>query len=367
MIRYFEGMEIVAQLEEWACVNSYSRNSLGLEKMMQLAQKAFSVLEPDELRLLPIGLSLTKRKALPFRIFLGGHLDTVFPKDHPFQKVRYLDEKRLQGPGVADMKGGILVMLHALVEFENSKEAKEIGWEIFLNLDEEIGSPYSTPFLQECSKRCRFALIFEPTLPDGSLVSRRKGSANYLAVSKGKAAHAGRHPSEGKNAIYPLARFIASIEALNEGDRLVNVGMVKGGGPLNIIPDYAEAGVNVRSHDDLESLLRKKADQAGITLKQLSYRPPKPFDEKTEALFNLLKECGKELAMPIDWKETGGVCDGNTFGAAGIPTIDTLGVEGGGMHTENEFVYLPSLKKKIELTASLLKKLSRKSPLWPTA
>lgn len=354
-------MEISERLEAWASINSYSHNSVGLEKMLQLAQEAFAKLEPDEMRILPIGLSLAKRKNARFRIFLGGHLDTVFPPDHPFQSVVRIDENRLRGPGVADMKGGILVMLYALLDFEASKEANRIGWEIFLNLDEEIGSPNSTPFLKECSGRCDCALFFEPALPDGALVSARKSSGNYLAISKGRAAHAGRHPEEGKNAIYPLARFIASLEELNINGTLVNVGMVKGGGPLNLIPDYAEAGVNVRADSDLEPLLRKKAEAAGIALKRLSYRPPKPFDPKTEALFTLLKECGEKLGLAIKWRDTGGVCDGNTFGAAGVPTIDTLGVEGGGVHTENEFVYLPSLKKKMKLTEYLLKELARKT------
>jgi glutamate carboxypeptidase len=353
-------MEIVAQLEEWASVNSYSYNSSGLEKMVCLAQEAFSAVKPDEMHVLPIGLFLTKRKGAPYHIFLGGHLDTVFPPTHPFQSAKRLDENRLQGPGVADMKGGILIMLHALLAFEESVEAKDLGWEIFLNLDEEIGSPASTPFLQECAGRCSCALIFEPALPDGSLVSGRKGSGNFQAVSEGRAAHAGRHPEEGINAIYPLARFITSLEVMNKGDTLINVGMVKGGGPLNIIPDHAEAGVNVRSYEDLEAELRKKAEAAGISLKRLSYRPPKPFDAKTEKLFTLLKECGSKLGMSINWRETGGVCDGNTFGAAGVPTIDTLGAEGGGMHTENEFVYLSSLSEKSKLTACFLKELARR-------
>lgn len=361
MIRYFEGMEIVAQLKQWASVNSYSHNSVGLEKMLRLAEDAFATLEPDEMHVLPIGLSLIKRSASSFRIFLGGHLDTVFPPDHPFQSVTQLDENRLQGPGVADMKGGLLVMLHALLDFEAAAEAQKVGWEVFLNMDEEIGSPYSTPYLQACSQRCACALLFEPTLSDGSFVSGRKGSANYHAVSKGKATHAGRNPEEGVNAIYPLARFIASLEQLNDGQTYVNVGMIKGGRALNIIPDYAEAGVNVRAYTDIEPVLQQKAQNNKITLTRTTYRPPKLFDAKTEQLFLLLKECGKKVGLTIKWNETGGVCDGNTFGAAGIPTIDTLGVDGGGMHTDKEFVYLHSLREKINLTSCLLKELARRT------
>jgi len=354
-------MDIIAQLEVWANVNSYSHNSSGLEKMLILAEKAFGALKPDEMQTLPIGLSLKKRKNAPFRVFLGGHLDTVFPPDHPFQSVTRLDADCLQGPGVSDMKGGLLVMLQALLEFEASAEAEKIGWEIFLNLDEEIGSPNSTPYLQECSQRCECALIFEPTLPDGSLVSGRKGSSNYHVTSKGKAAHAGRHPEEGKNAIYPLAHFITSLEGLNDAETIVNVGMIKGGGALNIIPDHAEAGVNVRTNREIEPILKRKAEEACVSLTRTTYRPPKPFDARTKKLFELLKECAEKLDLTVKWRETGGVCDGNTFGAAGIPTIDTLGVEGGGAHTKKEFVYLPSLTEKSKLTALLLKELARRT------
>src|SRR5690625_4392296 len=119
-------MKICAQLEEWASVNSYSYNSPGLERMLQLAESAFSCLQSDEMCVLPTGLSLSKRKHARFTVFLGGHLDTVFPPDHPFQTVTWLDSNRLQGPGVADMKAGILIMLHALLDFEASSGAEEI-------------------------------------------------------------------------------------------------------------------------------------------------------------------------------------------------------------------------------------------------
>lgn len=361
MIIYVEEMEIFSQLIEWASINSHSYNSDGLEKMVELARAAFFALEPDEINVLPIGLSVKKRMNAPVRIFLGGHLDTVFHEDHPFQSVTKLDENTLQGPGVADMKGGILVMLHALLDFESSKEAHNIGWEVFLNLDEEVGSPNSTPFLKECCQRCTYALLFEPTFSDGFFVSERAGSSNYRAISTGKAAHAGRAPEDGKNAIYPLARFITSLEALNTEKTLVNVGVISGGGALNIIPEHAEAGINIRADTDLDSVLQKKAQEAGIKLERTSYRPPKPFNVETEQLFTLLKECGERLGIAVQWRKSGGVCDGNTFGAAGIPTLDTLGVHGGGLHTENEYVYLSSLNEKIKLTACFLKELARRT------
>ncbi len=328
--------------------------------MVRLAKEAFSELKPDTMHSLPIGLMLTKRADAPLHIFLGGHLDTVFPSDHPFQTATRVDKDRMRGPGVADMKGGVLVMLQALLAFEELEESKKVGWEIFLNLDEEIGSPHSTAHLKECSKRCDVALLFEPALPNGSFVSARKGSTNFHVVSEGKAAHAGRTPHEGRSAIYPLARFIVSLESLNTLETHVNVGAIRGGRAHNIIPDHAEAAVNVRSFEDLDHELYERAKQVGVSLTKITARPPKPFDAQTEKLFALLKQCGQKLGLNVKWQETGGVCDGNTFGAAGVPTIDTLGVEGGEIHTDEEFIYLPSIDAKARLTTLLLSELTRR-------
>ena len=352
-------MHLIHLLEAWANVNSYSHNAHGLEKMCALAEQAFAELHPDSCERFPSGLFLKKRGDAPLQIFLGGHLDTVFSPDHPFQTTTRLDAHILQGPGVADMKGGVLVMLEALKRFEASKEAENIGWEIFLNLDEEIGSPNSRFFLEECSKRCAVALLFEPTFPDGAFVSARKGSANYEAISTGKAAHMGRHPEEGKNAIYALCHYVSFLETLNKAGSDVHVGLIEGGVAQNVIPPHARAQFNVRSWDVLDETLNAAAKKMGITLKRTSYRPPKPFDKKTKSLFETLKKCGKGLGLDITWRETGGVCDGNTFGAAGVPTIDTLGVLGSGIHTEKECVHLPSLEEKITLTYTLLMEITQ--------
>ncbi|MCH9627040.1 MAG: Carboxypeptidase G2 [Chlamydiales bacterium] len=353
-------MKIIETLEKWASVNSHSLNGAGLEEMVHLAEQACTSLHPDEIQRSPLGLCVKKRKNAPTQIFLGGHLDTVFSIDHPFQSVKRLDAERLQGPGVTDMKGGILVMLLALQEFEASPHAEQVGWEIFLNLDEELGSPRSSTYHQECAPAFDYALIFEPTLPDGSFVSARKGSSTYSVVSYGVSAHAGRHPEKGKNAIYPLSKFISRVEKLHTLETVVNVGLIKGGEAFNIVPDYAEATLNIRSYEELQPTLQKLAEQEGVELNRLTYRPPKLFDAQTKQLFSLLKECGEALGQKVKWKETGGVCDGNTFGKAGVPTIDTMGVEGDKIHTDQEYIWLPSITKKAQLTARLLEELAKR-------
>ena len=160
-------------------------------------------------------------------------MDTVYAVDHPFQKSVRIDDKILRGPGATDAKGGIVVMLVVLQAFERSPWAEKVGWEVLINPDEEIGSPGSAPLLIQAAKRNHLGLVFEPSLPDGNLVGARKGSGNFTVIARGKAAHAGRDPQLGRNAIDALARFIVALASLDDsGDATTtNVGSHPGGRP----------------------------------------------------------------------------------------------------------------------------------------
>lgn len=333
--------------------------------MAEALDQAFSRLKPDEKQLLSFqngnGLLFRKRTHAPFQVFLGGHFDTVFAPESSFQKVTYLADRTLQGPGVIDMKGGLVVLLKALEALEKEPIASHIGWVVCLNPDEEIGSPFSTPFIRNLAKGCHLALLFEPTLSDGAFVSKRPGSFACTASSKGKEAHAGRDPEKGVNAIYPLALFVATLSALHRPEKgeIVNVGTIAGGKAPNIVPGEAECAFIVRAFEPktlqaLEEKIKLAAQEHHIKLTWTSRRPPKEMDAKTEELFALLQQCGQTLGLPIKWRETGGVTDGNTLAHAGIPVIDTMGVSGGKAHTEEEFIHLNSLLEKTKLTLLLL-------------
>lgn len=197
----------------------------------------------------PLGpaLRLRQRPEAPLQIFLGGHLDTVFAPEHPFQHARQEDEDTLHGPGVADLKGGLMVMWAALAALERSPWRAHIGWEVLLNPDEEVGSQGSDPLLREAAARHHFGLIFEPALPDGSLASARKGSGNFDVIVHGRAAHAGRNPEAGRNALCAAAGIIQAIDRLN-GQRegvTFNPGYAHGGGALNVVPDLCVFKFNV--------------------------------------------------------------------------------------------------------------------------
>lgn len=363
--------EMASLVERWVNINSYTGNLSGIENLLNEIKQAFQSLKPDEMRIVSLpnnrkGLFLKKRGSAPFQIFFGGHLDTVFSLEHSFQKATYVDELTLKGPGATDMKGGLVVMLKSLEQFERMEGCDKIGWEIFLNPDEEIGSPDSTLFIEECALRCHLACIFEPRLEDGSLVAKRNGSSNYIIISIGKTAHVGRNFGEGKNAIYPLARFIGEIESLNgpQFGAIINIGLIKGGEANNIIPDYAECHLNIRGQDLqtmqlTEQRISQLAENFGLKLRRTSFRPPKPFDKKTESFFQKLKECGSKLGLQLAWVDSGGVCDGNTFAAKGVPTIDTLGVRGGKIHTKNEYVHLESLCEQTELVTLFLSEIAK--------
>lgn len=382
--------EMLNTLKKWGEINSGSENVFGLERMFHELKESFAILKGSSQEHLlspwkrvnaegalveqPLGkaLSIFKRPEASLKIFLGGHMDTVYSVNSPFQKVTIIDEARIQGPGVADMKGGLLVMLKALETLERSPYAHNIGWEILINPDEEIGTPGSESLFKRAAKRNQIGLLFEPTFPDGFLVSERKGSVNFTLVVHGKSAHAGRDFFDGKNAIYAISEAIYRMERLSNAQTgtTVNVGFIEGGGPVNIVPKLAIARINVRTTDvkasestisALKEIVESIGKREGITveLHEHTPRPPKELDDKTQYILNQLKICGEELGIKIGWKPSGGVCDGNILASAGLPTVDTLGVVGGNLHTYEEYMMIDSLVERSKLAALLLIKLAK--------
>ena len=300
------------------------------------------------------------------RVLLCIHMDTVYPVDHEFQQCQALDNGHINGPGVADAKGGIVVMLAALKALEASPLAGKIGWEVLLNADEEIGSPGSIEFIKEIAGRCDVGLLYEPALPDGTLVSWRKGSGNFSFVVRGKAAHAGREFEKGRNSIVAVARLIDEIAKLNTDPEVTyNAGRISGGGPLNVVPDLAIGRVNVRvktvqQQAEVESKFEQLVDKFnqldGISVEQFGgfSSPPKPLCDQTEKLQKRIEAAGEALGLPVAWRGTGGASDGNKFAAAGLPNVDTLGPLGGSIHSSNEYLIPASLVERAKLSALIL-------------
>ena len=382
---------MVAQLHEFCEINSSSDNLPGLATMHNLLQKTFSpIADKIESRNLPpvplitmtgetslqtCGdiLFIQKRPHLKHRVLLSGHMDTVYPKTHPFQQLKYINENHLNGPGVADMKGGLIVMLHALIAFETSPYTDKLGWDVIINADEEIGSPASSPILDSIAKNYQAALVYEPAMTtSGTLAKGRRGSGKLTLIAKGKAAHVGRAFDEGRNAICFLAEAVTAIHALN-GKRhgvTINVGKIAGGEALNVVPETAVAKLDVRiNHPDDESWVRLQIDNIIQKMQREGYsltvqgkfgRPVKRVNPALEDLFVRAQHAGKKLGLTLDWQDSGGCCDGNNLAFHGLPVLDTLGVRGGEIHSPNEFILLDSLVERAMLSTLLLIDLAQK-------
>jgi glutamate carboxypeptidase len=376
-------------LKDWSEINSGTFHLEGInhlqEKIIELFLTLDSTFEkiPSEMiesvddsghiiaRKVGDSLHFQKRPLAKYQLLLVGHCDTVFEKDHPFQRVTILDEQTWQGPGLSDMKGGLLVMYYALKALESSPYKENIGWQVFINADEEVGSLGSAKALAEIAKTAHFAFLYEPAMDErGTLAGQRKGTGNFTVMVHGKSAHVGRAFSEGKNAIIILSSMMQSLHALNKSsESIVNIGYVHGGGALNKVPDFALCKINVRTNSlededyflkTLERLAQTIRLEYGVKISVQGgfHRKPKLIDEKTQRLYEYVLHQGKYLGLSLSVEATGGCCDGNNLSALGIPNVDTLGVRGGLIHTSHEYIKVESLLERAKLSALLFMGIS---------
>ena len=380
---------MLAQVENWSALNSGSRNLEGLATLGSRLAGAFADLPGEILMVEPTpveaidaagkayeiphgrNLHLKVRPDAPVQMLFTGHMDTVFASDHPFQALSWLEPgKVLNGPGVADMKGGIAVMLAALKSVESSPAASVLGYEVVINSDEEVGSLGSAALIAEAARGKRAALTYEPSaLPDGTLAGARPGSGNFSFTVRGRSAHAGRNPEEGRNALVAAADLALRLKSAVGAGLKVNPARIDGGSPNNVVPDLAVLRVNVRpdTMDDqaraqslIEATVAAVSTEHDVQIQVHGHfaRPPKPMTPEAEALFNLVKQAGADLGQSIGWKSTGGVCDGNNIAACGVPVIDTMGVRGGSIHSMEEFLIVESLAERAALSALTILRLT---------
>lgn len=349
--------------EKWARINSHSYNLEGLNTLSQELLSAFSPFvdsaeslpldpietfdEKGDIQIVPLGPLLSFKKSGKRPILLAGHMDTVYPVDHPFKHV-VTTKDRIHGPGVADMKGGLAILLTLVRALKDH----ERGFEVVITPDEEIGSPRSSAYFEKIAPQFEAALLFEPALADGSLVSSRMGSANYLVVCQGVAAHMGRDPHHGRSAIVALSDLTLQLTQLQNfaANRLVNVGTIRGGHAANVVPDRCQISVNIRTQnsDDLHLLENEmkrlareieKRHQVTIAFDRLSFRPPKP---EQRSLMESFLQLARQMEMPLTFKPTGGSCDGNNLFSYGLPNLDSLGPIGHHLHSPQEYLEISS-------------------------
>ena len=392
-IERIDNDRMLSQVQIWAGINSGTGNLKGLNATASLLADAFGSLhghtelvEPAPVeRVLSDGsiveiehgrhLVATVRPDAPIQLLLTGHMDTVFAVDHVFQEQKWLEDGVLNGPGVADMKGGISVMLAALIAAETREVFHRVGYQVMINSDEETGSASSAKLIEALAKGKLAALTYEPSaLPDGTLAGARPGSGNFSIIVTGKSAHAGRNPLDGRNALLAAADLALRLKALTREGLTVNPAKIDGGSPNNVVPDNAVLRVNLRpaspeleiyARNEINALIAKiqLEHDVSIHLHGSFNRPPKPVDAQAEKLFGLVKQCGADLGLSIGWKSTGGVCDGNNIAACGVPVVDTMGVRGGSIHSPQEFLITESLSERAALSALTLMRIAEKGSL----
>ncbi len=372
----------------WTRIRSSSYDTQGLAHLAEAVRDEFLVLNPDSVEEIslsphevidasgsrvpkPLGKALRfrKRSEAPVQVFLCIHMDVVYGSSLGEVVIDRIGKDRMRGSGLCDAKGGMAILLKAVEALERSPFASGVGWEILLTPDEEIGSPGSLPLLHEAARIYHAGLLYEPSLPDGSLVGKRKGSGNFSVVVRGRSAHAGRNIQDGRNAIIALCELLLRLEKCNEPEAGIslNVGRVEGGGPVNRVPDLAIGRFNLRVEepaqqeevlDRIKAMVLESGKREGITveLDGAFSSPPKPFQDGTLELAQQVVACGLDLGLELRFESSGGVCDGNKLAAAGLPNIDTLGARGGALHSPDEYIFLDSLAERAKLSALLLMK-----------
>jgi glutamate carboxypeptidase len=300
-------------------------------------------------------------------VVLVGHHDTVFPRA-TFVGFKE-DGALLRGPGVLDMKGGLVVVSFALAALHEAGLLARVPLRVVSISDEEVGSPEGRALVLEAARGASCALVFESGRAGDQIVTRRKGLGGLTVVAHGKAAHAGNNHPDGVNAIWALSRFVERAQALTDYERgvTVNVGKLTGGIGKNTVPDRAEAMVDfryltARDGEALLASLREAAEAAaagvaGARLEVLGGITRAPL-ERTDASAALLGEyaaCAHASGLGTDEAPLiGGGSDANTVAAAGVPAIDGLGPRGKGFHTVDEFIERATLLPKTEALVRFL-------------
>ena len=377
--------ELGALLERWANINSGSGHAAGLARMADTLRADFSRAFPaatieeintDAPGFNPPGsraLRIRLRPAAPTQVFLCGHYDTVYEADDAFQVCRWLDATTLNGPGVADMKGGLVTILAALQAFEATPHAASVGWEVLLTPDEETGSHGTAHLFRGAARDHQFGFVFEPGRPNGNIIHSRKGTGGLVATCHGRAAHAAKVPNDGRSAILALAEFLLDAAKIPSEmpDVMVNVGNIRGGtAATNVVPHFAESEIDIRITKiaDSEPLLARfqaladrinTRDGIKLTLKGGFNRPPKECLPAEEAVFPEWQRAARDVGVPeFTWVHGGGGSDGNFLTAGGLPNLDGIGPIGDNLHSDREFCRVETIAPRAQIVALVLHRVA---------
>ncbi len=302
------------------------------------------------------------------RILLLGHTDTVWPAGEIAKRPFTIQNGRALGPGVFDMKAGILLMWMALDALRNSGDGLKRSVTVLLTSDEEVGSNSSRELIESEARASRAVLVLEPSLPGGALKTSRKGVGRFTVKAIGRAAHAGIDPAKGVNAIEEISRQIITLQKMTDLSRgtTVTVGVVQGGTRSNVVPAEAAAEIDVRitsieEADRITKAIKTLAPElrdSRLEIRGAINRPPMERTIETAQLFALARKISADLEINLEEGSTGGASDGNFTSALGIPTLDGLGAIGHGAHAVDEWVDVEFLPHRAALLAGLINSVS---------
>jgi glutamate carboxypeptidase len=306
------------------------------------------------------------------RLLLIGHLDTVFDAGTAASRPFRIDGDVARGPGVTDMKAGLLAGAHAIAAIRDELGGVPFGRLVFVaNPDEEIGSPTSTPHIREVARDVDACLVLECARANGDIVSSRKGILDLRLTVHGRAAHAGVEPEKGRNAIVEAARLVRELNALNGRWQgvTVNVGVIAGGTRPNVVPETCALEVDVRSPSRLNLESAEEAIKALCTstvvpdtrveTEVIGRHWPMEKLARSGRLVDHAKAIAERLGFELDDAATGGASDANTTAGMGIPTIDGLGPIGGNDHSPAEYLEIDSIVPRTTLLAGLMLAIAR--------
>ena len=298
------------------------------------------------------------------RVLLLGHTDTVFPVDEIQKRPFAIKGNIASGPGVFDMKAGILLMLMAMDALRKVRGGPVKSVTVLLTSDEEVGSNSSRGLIEGEAGQAGAVFVLEPSLPGGALKTARKGVGRFTIKAIGRAAHAGIDPSKGVNAIAEISHQILRLQEMTEITRgtTVTVGVIQGGTRSNVVPAEADAEIDVRitsmeEADRIAKAIRELTavlPGARLEVRGSVNRPPMDRTLETGRLFEIARNVAAEIGMDLKEGSTGGASDGNFTAALGIPTLDGLGAVGDGAHSVDEYVEIDSLPSRAALIAGLI-------------
>lgn len=379
MEEYIKGQldQFLKDLETIVNIDSGSNHQPGLMAVASFFEKRFkklgmttTIIEAGECGV-PCLNAFTPPKNNRFDVLMIGHMDTVFPQGESLKRPFTITGTRATGPGVCDMKGGLLTALYALEALKENGAMSDLAVCVFFNGDEEIGSPDTRSLIEEYSCRSDHVFVFESSRKNNQYVLERKGCGSITITGIGNAAHAGSAPEKGANAILEIAHQVVNLHALNcpEKGTSVQATIITGGHKVNIVADLAILSVDVRVKDMAQ--LRKinkffenlplKPYVNGVSLSVDGHvnRPPMTPNKSTMELWELIKTVATDINISPKYAPRGGASDGNYSAALGIPTIDGMGPSGDNAHTVNEYLDTTSIIPQTTIAALACKEIAK--------